>query len=83
MTLDERTRELVAVGASITANCGPCLEYHTRKAREAGADGAEIAQAVDVGRLVRKGAASKLDALSAKLVEDLSVSVSEGCGCAN
>jgi AhpD family alkylhydroperoxidase len=82
MALDERTKELVAVGASITANCGPCLEYHTRKAREAGADGAEIAQAADVGRLVRKGAAGKLDALSAKILEGLAVSSSEGCGCA-
>lgn len=82
MALDERTRELVAVGASVTANCGPCLEYHTRKAREAGADGAELAQAVDVGRLVRKGAAGKLDALSARLVAEQPVSATEGCGCA-
>ena len=83
MTLDERTKELVAVGASITANCGPCLEYHTRKAQQAGAAGAEIAQAAEVGRLVREGAASKLDALSAKLVEGQPVSESEGCGCRN
>jgi len=81
MALDERTKELVAVGASITANCGSCLEHHTRKAREAGADRAEIAQAADVGRLVRKGAAGKLDALSARLFQELPVSSSEGCGC--
>jgi hypothetical protein len=35
-----------------------------------------------VGRLVRKGAASKLDALSAKLIEGPSVSSGEACGCA-
>jgi AhpD family alkylhydroperoxidase len=81
MTLDERTRELIAVGASIAANCGPCLEFHARKSQEAGASGAEIADAADVGRMVRKGAASKLDALSARLVEGLSVSASDGCGC--
>ncbi len=81
MTLDERTKELVAVGAAVTANCGPCLEFHTLKALEAGAEKGEIAQAVEVGRAVRKGAAGKLDALSARLVQGSPVTASDGCGC--
>jgi AhpD family alkylhydroperoxidase len=67
MTFDNRTTELVAIGASITANCLSCLEYHVRKAAEYGVDEQEIAQAIDVGRMVRKGAAGKMD----KLVESL------------
>ena len=25
--MDDRIKELIAIGASITANCQPCLEY--------------------------------------------------------
>ena len=35
MNLDIRTRELIAIGASITANCQPCLQYHVSRAIEA------------------------------------------------
>lgn len=42
MRLNDRTIELIAVGASITASCKPCLEYHVKKARELGLDGVEI-----------------------------------------
>ena len=65
MTFDNRTTELVAIGASVTANCLSCLEYHAGKAAEYGVDEQEIAQAIDVGKMVRKGAAGKMD----KLVE--------------
>jgi AhpD family alkylhydroperoxidase len=67
MKLDARTTELIAIGASVTANCLSCLEYHVGKATESGVDGDEITQAVDVGKMVRRGAAGKMD----KLVETL------------
>ncbi len=61
--MDVRIEELIAIGASITANCKPCLEYHVAKARENGVGDQEIAEAeaVAVGRMVRRGAASKMD----------------------
>ena len=59
--VDCRTKELIAVGASVTANCQPCLEYHVGKAREHGASDEEIAEAVGIGKVVRKGAAGKMD----------------------
>jgi AhpD family alkylhydroperoxidase len=34
--MDERTRELIAIGASVGAHCQPCLTYHVEKARELG-----------------------------------------------
>jgi AhpD family alkylhydroperoxidase len=61
MKLDERIRELIAIGASVGANCKACVEYHLGKGREAGAEGDELAEAVDVGRMVRKGAAAQVD----------------------
>jgi AhpD family alkylhydroperoxidase len=65
--IDERIKELIAVGASVSANCHPCVEYHVAKAREMKIDEAEIQQAVEVGRMVRKGAAGQMDELLGEL----------------
>ena len=59
--MDTRIEELIAIGASVTANCQPCLEYHVQKARENGADDAEISRAIEVAKMVRKGATGKMD----------------------
>ena len=67
MKLDDQTKELVAIGASITANCQPCLQYHVEQARLCGADEQEIAEAIEVGKQVRRGAGAKMDAFSMKL----------------
>jgi len=66
--LDEKIKELIAIGASISANCHPCIKYHTAKAREMKIDENEIRQASDAGRMVRKGAAGEMD----KLLEEIS-----------
>ncbi len=68
--MDNRTKELIAIGASITANCQPCLEYHVGKARENGAEEDEINDAIAVGKTVRKGAAGKMDQYASKMFED-------------
>lgn len=67
MKLDNRTRRLIAVGASITANCQPCLEVNFTKALENGADKQEIAEAIEIGKMVREGAASKMDQFASGL----------------
>lgn len=67
MTLDDRIKELIAVGASVTANCHPCLRYHVAKAKETGATEEEVTEAIAVGKMVRKGAAAKMDQLVASV----------------
>ena len=67
MKLDEKTRELIAVGASVSAHSQPCLEYHRKKALESGSDGEEIAEEIERGRGVRKGAATNMDQFVAEL----------------
>jgi AhpD family alkylhydroperoxidase len=59
--METRMKELIAIGASVTANCVPCLRYHLNQARDAGAEEDQIQAAVKVGRMVRKGAAAKWD----------------------
>jgi AhpD family alkylhydroperoxidase len=65
--LDDKIKELIAIGASISANCHPCIKYHSAKASELKIDEAEIRQAIEVGKMVRKGAAGEMD----KLLEEL------------
>lgn len=85
MEFDNRTTELIAIGASVAANCQSCVEYHVAKATEYGLERDDIARAVDVGRMVRKGAAAKIDKLTAGLLqkapEPAASAESQGCGC--
>jgi AhpD family alkylhydroperoxidase len=66
--IDEKIKELIAIGASVSANCHPCVKYHLAKAREKNIDEGDIRRAIEVGKMVRKGAADQMD----KLVEELS-----------
>ncbi len=56
--MDERMKELVAMGASAAVNCRPCLEHHLAKCDELGVPRDEVAQAVEVGKMVNRGAAN-------------------------
>lgn len=58
--MDERTRELISIGASVSAHCQPCLEYHLGKARELGADEADILEAIDLGYGMENGASTAM-----------------------
>ena len=65
---DAKMKELIAIGASVACNCHPCVEFHTGKANEMNIEPELIKQAVEVGKMVRKGAATQMD----ELVEDIS-----------
>lgn len=53
--MNEITKELIAIGASITAHCQPCLAFHVKKAREMGIENDLIQAAIQVGQQVEKG----------------------------
>ena len=77
MGLDNKIKELIAIGASITANCLPCLKYHSSKAKEAGANDDEITEAIATGKMVRKGSASKMDKFIPTLFTDMTCAVDD------
>ena len=83
MKLDNRIVELIAIGSSVTANCQPCLQYHVDKALEVGAGDSEIAQAIDIAKMVRKGAAAKMDKFASGMSKTSPAAgvPGEGCGC--
>ena len=61
--MDDRTKELIAIGCSVTANCHPCVTHHVNQARVLGLEDEAINQAVRIGLMVRKGAAGEMDNL--------------------
>jgi AhpD family alkylhydroperoxidase len=65
--LDYKTKELIAIGCSVAANCHPCVKFHVGKARDMGIDAEAVDEAITVGRRVRKGAAGEMDTLIADL----------------
>ena len=84
MPLDNHIKALVAVGAAVSANCQPCLESALALALESGAEAPEIAEAIEVSKTVRRGAASKMDkfASSLNLADPVTASPAQaGCGC--
>ncbi len=82
--MDNRIKRLIAVGASVTANCQPCLQYNVSKAKEAGVDAQEITEAIEVGKMVRKGAAANMDKFASRLnhvAPSAATSSNDTCGC--
>ena len=82
--MEEQTKRLIAVGASVGANCHPCLEYTVGKALEAGVDRDDIMEAVNIAKGVRQGAASSMDKLSVNLIREsfpLTSFDAETCSC--
>ena len=65
--MDEKTRILISVGASMAANCVSCLEHYYGKACEAGLTSKEIDDAAQIGVKVKRGA----DLLVRKSLADL------------
>jgi AhpD family alkylhydroperoxidase len=53
----EAVAELVAIGASIAANCEPCFKAHYDRARKLGVSRADMARAVDTARSVKEAPA--------------------------
>jgi 4-carboxymuconolactone decarboxylase len=56
MQLEQREKELAAIGAAVGCNCRPCVEHHIPAGRAAGLSEPELADAVATARGVRNEA---------------------------
>ena len=83
--MDERIKELIAIGASAAVNCHPCIELHLAACDRLGINRDEVKAAAEVGLMVSKGGCcadsrGKLTALLGLSQEP--GGGSGGCGCA-
>jgi AhpD family alkylhydroperoxidase len=58
--MDEKTKELIALGASVTAHCQPCVKYHLALAQKLGISEELIQEAIGIGQMVERGAGSAM-----------------------
>ena len=68
--MDERTKELVAMGASAAANCHPCLDHHLAKCDQLRIPRADVTEAVKVGLMVNHGAERAIRKKARELLGD-------------
>jgi AhpD family alkylhydroperoxidase len=71
--MDEQTKELVAMGAAVAANCHPCMDFHLAKCDELGIDREEVVAAVKVGLMVNRGAENAIRKKSRKLLGETAI----------
>lgn len=79
--MDERLKELIAVGASAAVNCHPCLQLHLDACDRLGIDRAEARAAAEVGLMVNRGAAAKSATYVQTLFGGAAAGETGGCGC--
>jgi len=80
--LNNRERELVAIGAALGSNCVPCIEYHIQQSRKSGLSDAEIAEAIDFADKIKRVPAEKvLEAASRTLSEPIDEQKAAPGGC--
>jgi AhpD family alkylhydroperoxidase len=64
--LDRKTKELVAIGASLAARCQGCLEGHVKKALKFGATREEVSEAIAIAIGVNAAAIVDLTDIAAE-----------------
>lgn len=79
MSFDTKTKELIAIGAAVSAHCQPCLKFHVGKGKEAGLTENEINAAILVGKGIGSGAANEMEKYSNELMQIKTAS--NPCGC--
>jgi AhpD family alkylhydroperoxidase len=55
--LSEKTKELIAVGISVTIRCSPCIQRHIPLALQLGNTSDEVSEAISVGLMMGGGPA--------------------------
>jgi AhpD family alkylhydroperoxidase len=73
--LDKKVKELIAIGASVSCNCHPCVKFHLEKAEKLCIEPKDIKEALKVGITVRSGAAGQMDELISKVSEELGIEI--------
>ena len=68
--MDERMKELVAMGAAAAATCHPCMDHHLKQCDRLGIDRPEVVEAVKVGLMVNRGAERAIRKKTRELLGD-------------
>lgn len=77
--MDTKMKELVFLGASVSAHCFPCFDYHLEQARKLGICEAEIQESIQAGFMVMNGAGDKMREKIIETIPGISLKEDECC----
>lgn len=77
--MDEKLKELVLLGASVSAHCFPCFDYHLEQARKLGICEVEIQESIKAGFMVMNGAGDKMREKIEETLPKISLKGNESC----
>ena len=77
--MDAKSKELVFLGASVSAHCFPCLDYHLEQARKLGIREEDIQEAIRAGYMVMNGAGDKMREKITDTLPGFSIQEDESC----
>ena len=69
--MDPRTKELVAIAASVAGCCQPCFRHHLTKAKELGIDEEDIREAVDLAERIGKAGGQRMNEFVGELLKEV------------
>jgi AhpD family alkylhydroperoxidase len=70
MSLDPKTKEMIAVAASIAGNCLPCLKYHFTEAVTQGCSKEELHEVIILANAIKQKPIEHINEFAGKLVTE-------------
>lgn len=77
--MDTKAKELVLLGASVSAHCFPCFDFHLEQARKLGICEADIRESIRAGFMVMNGAGDKMKEKIEQTLSEISFRGNESC----
>ncbi|MDD1772581.1 MAG: carboxymuconolactone decarboxylase family protein [Methanomassiliicoccales archaeon] len=71
--MDERTKELVAIGASVAGHCQPCLRHHMAKAKELGISEDDVNAAIRLAKVISENGDKRMMEFTEGLMNELAL----------
>lgn len=69
--MDQRTKELAAIAASVAGHCQPCLRHHLAKAREIGVPEEDIESAIKLAKVISENGDLRMMEFAAVLMKEV------------
>lgn len=77
--MDVKWKKLIFLGASVSANCFPCFDYHFEEARKLGICVDDIRESIQAGFMVMNGVGDKMREKINETFSQISLKGNESC----
>ena len=77
--MDKKLRELISLGASVSAHCFPCFDYHLEQVKKLGIAEEDIKEAIRSGFMVMNGADDKMREKIRDTLPEFIITKNESC----